>query len=138
MASYPAVACYDGGMRMLGILGSTGLLLGVALGAFAAHGLKQHLSESAMNTFETGVRYQMYHSLAILIAALFSARTGNLFQTAGYFYVSGILLFSFSLYLLAWSGMKWLGAITPFGGLCFLAGHAILLYAFVKTGQPSL
>ena len=119
-------------MRVLGIIGSAGLFLGVALGAFAAHGLKQQLTESAMTTFETGVRYQMYHSLAILIAAFFTNRS-SLFQTAGYFYTAGILLFSFSLYLLAWSGMKWLGAITPFGGLCFLAGHALLLIAFVKA-----
>jgi uncharacterized membrane protein YgdD (TMEM256/DUF423 family) len=119
-------------MRILGMLGGFGLFLGVALGAFGAHGLKQQLSESAMNTFETGVRYQMYHSLAILIAALFSPRS-SLFQTAGYFYTAGILLFSFSLYLLAWSGVKWLGAITPFGGLCFLAGHVILIVAFFKT-----
>jgi uncharacterized membrane protein YgdD (TMEM256/DUF423 family) len=118
-------------VRILGILGSTGLFLGVALGAFAAHALKAQWSESALNTFETGVRYQMYHSLALLLAALFGDRS-NLFQTAGYLYAAGIVLFSFSLYVLAWSGIKWIGAITPFGGLCFLAGHAILLVAFLK------
>jgi uncharacterized membrane protein YgdD (TMEM256/DUF423 family) len=118
-------------MRILGIIGSVGLFLGVAFGAFAAHALRSQLTESALNTFETGVRYQMYHSLAILIAALFTDRS-SLFQTAGYFYTAGIILFSFSLYLLAWSGVKWIGAITPFGGLCFLAGHIILLLAFWK------
>ncbi|MCI0411355.1 DUF423 domain-containing protein [bacterium] len=119
-------------MRMLGIIGSLGLFLGVALGAFGAHALRAQLTESALSTFETGVRYQMYHSLAILIAAFFADRS-TLFQTAGYLYTAGIVLFSFSLYLLAWSGMKWLGAITPFGGLCFLAGHALLLTGFWKS-----
>lgn len=119
-------------MRILGITGSLGLFLGVALGAFAAHALKSHLSESALNTFETGVRYQMYHSIAILIVALLPERSTH-FQTAGYLYAAGILLFSFSLYVLAWTGIKWLGAITPFGGLCFLAGHVFLLIAFLRS-----
>jgi len=119
-------------MRMLGVIGSLGLFLGVALGAFGAHALRSQLTESALNTFETGVRYQMYHSLAILVTAFFVDRS-SLFQTAGYLYTAGIVLFSFSLYLLAWTGMKWLGAITPFGGLCFLAGHLILLFAFCKS-----
>ena len=118
-------------MRILGILGSSGLLLGVALGAFAAHALKTQLSESALNAFETGVRYQMYHSLAILVAALLSER-GSMFQSAGYLYAAGIVLFSFSLYVLAWSGIKWMGAITPLGGLCFLAGHLLMLVGFLK------
>jgi uncharacterized membrane protein YgdD (TMEM256/DUF423 family) len=123
---------YDSAMRILGIIGSLGLFLAVGLGAFGAHALRSQLTESALNTFETGVRYQMYHSLAILIAALFVDR--NIwFQTAGYFYTAGIVLFSFSLYVLAWSGIKWFGAITPFGGLCFLAGHLILLFAFWKS-----
>jgi uncharacterized membrane protein YgdD (TMEM256/DUF423 family) len=123
---------YDSAMRILGIIGSLGLFLGVGLGAFGAHALRSQLTESALNTFETGVRYQMYHSLAILIAALFVYRN-SCFQTAGYFYTAGIVLFSFSLYVLAWSGLKWLGAITPLGGLCFLAGHLILLFAFWKS-----
>ena len=126
---------YDNDVRILGILGSAGLLLGVALGAFGAHALKSKLTESALNTFEIGVRYQMYHSLAILFAALFSERSG-LFQTAGYLYAAGILLFSFSLYVLAFTGIKWLGAITPLGGLCFLAGHALLLIAFLRGFAP--
>jgi uncharacterized membrane protein YgdD (TMEM256/DUF423 family) len=93
--------------------------------------LKSKLSDAAMNTFEIGVRYQMYHSLAILLAALLAERSSS-FQTAGYFYAAGIVFFSFSLYILALTGMKWLGAITPLGGLCFLAGHALLLVPFVR------
>ena len=119
-------------MRLLGMIGAVGLFLSVALGAFAAHALKSQLTESALNTFETGVRYQMVHSLAILLAAFLSER-GQLFQTAGYFYTAGIVLFSFSLYILAWSGIRWLGAITPIGGLCFLAGHLLLFVAFWKS-----
>ena len=116
-------------MRLLGLLGSIGLFLGVALGAFGAHALKAQLSETALNTFETGVRYQMYHSFAILIAAYFVDR-GSLFQTAGILYACGILLFSFSLYVLALTGIKWFGAITPIGGLCFLAGHLLMVLQF--------
>jgi len=118
-------------MRMLGILGSLFLLLGVALGAFTAHALKAHFTEATLTTFETGVRYQMYHSMALLLAATLSQK-GNLFQTAGFLYVAGIILFSFSLYALAWTGVRWLGAITPLGGLCFLAGHLVMLIAFWK------
>jgi len=118
-------------MRLLGVLGASGLLLGVAFGAFAAHFLRQNLSESMQQVFETGVRYQIYHSLAILIAAILSQK-GSIFFTAGLFYAAGILLFSFSLYLLALSGIKWLGAITPFGGVCFLVGHAVLLIGFLR------
>jgi uncharacterized membrane protein YgdD (TMEM256/DUF423 family) len=118
-------------MRILGILGSLGLLSGVALGAFAAHALSSRLSASALATFETGVRYQMYHSLAILLAALISQRV-PIFQTAGTLYAVGILLFSCSLYLLAFTGIKWFGAITPLGGLAFLAGHAVMLFGFFR------
>jgi uncharacterized membrane protein YgdD (TMEM256/DUF423 family) len=118
-------------MRLLGILGASGLLIGVALGAFAAHMLRGTLSESMQHTFETGVRYQIYHSLAILITALF-AEKGSMFSTAGLFYAVGIVLFSFSLYALALSGIKWIGAITPLGGLCFLTGHLLLFIAFLR------
>ncbi|HSP05574.1 MAG TPA: DUF423 domain-containing protein [Acidobacteriota bacterium] len=120
-------------MKMLGLIGSAGLFLSVALGAFGAHALRDHLSERMLAVFETGVRYQMFHSLAILAAAILVERN-PLFQTAGLFYTAGIFLFSFSLYFLAVTEIRWLGAITPFGGLCFLAGHAVMFYAFLKTG----
>ena len=119
-------------MKLLGLIGSAGLFLGVALGAFGAHALRDHLSERMQSVFETGVRYQMYHSLAILAAALLLPRH-PLFQTAGYFYAAGIVLFSFSLYLLAVTEIRILGAITPIGGLCFLAGHALMFFAFLKS-----
>lgn len=118
-------------MKFLGVLGSIGLFLGVALGAFAAHALKSQLSEPMLNTFDTGVRYQMYHSIAILIAAMFYERS-PLFHYAGIFYAIGIVLFSFSLYLLAITGVKSFGIITPLGGLNFLVGHILLLLGFLK------
>jgi uncharacterized membrane protein YgdD (TMEM256/DUF423 family) len=119
-------------MRLLGIIGSFGLFLGVALGAFGAHALRSHWTDSALAIFETGVRYQMYHSVAILIAAILVERS-PFFQAAGMLYSAGIVLFCFSLYLLAWSGIRWFGAITPLGGFCFLAGHLMLLIAFWKS-----
>jgi uncharacterized membrane protein YgdD (TMEM256/DUF423 family) len=118
-------------MKMLGILGSIGLFLGVALGAFAAHGLRSQIPEPMQNVFETGVRYQMFHSITILIAAFFYFRS-SLFHYAGILYAIGIVLFSFSLYLLAVTGTKWFGIITPLGGLNFLAGHLLLLIGFIK------
>lgn len=123
-------------MRMLGMIGAAGLLLGVALGAFGAHALRDRLPERMLEVFETGVRYQMYHSLAILAAALFTGRH-PLFMKAGVLYAAGIVLFSFSLYFLAITGIGWLGAITPFGGICFMAGHGVLLVAFLRSGKPS-
>src|SRR5262249_52976343 len=118
-------------MKLLGILGSAGLFLGVALGAFGAHALRERLSDPMMAVFETGVRYQLIHSLAILITAVLVERNQHFFH-AGILYAIGIFFFSFSLYFLAVTGIRWLGAITPIGGLSFLAGHALLLYAFIR------
>lgn len=102
--------------------------LGVAFGAFGAHGLKSRLSPEMLAVFETGVRYQMYHAFAILIVAAAIGRIGdaNLLVLAGWFFVAGILLFSGSLYALSLSGVGVLGAITPVGGLLFLIGWACL------------
>jgi len=100
---------------------------GVALGAFGAHALKGSLAPELLNTFESGVRYQLYHAFALCAAAWGWARwQGRLFGAAGWLFVAGILLFSGSLYLLAVTGTRWLGIITPFGGLAFLAGWACL------------
>lgn len=125
------VCCMLIAMKMFGIIGAAALFLGVALGAFAAHSLRQQLSEQMQAVFETGVRYQMYHALALLLIAMLAPRF-PFFAYAGYFYVAGIILFSFSLYALALSGIRWLGIITPVGGLSFLAGHLFLLAGFVK------
>jgi uncharacterized membrane protein YgdD (TMEM256/DUF423 family) len=106
--------------------------LAVALGAFASHALKDRLTERALEIFETGTRYQMYHALALLLVALFLSQspTGqSSLIAAGIAFVVGIALFSGSLYALAWSGIKWLGAITPLGGVAFLIGWGCLAIA---------
>ena len=111
-------------------LGALSGALAVALGAFAAHGLRSRLSADALATFETGARYQMYHALALLAVAWASARwPGPWARAAGWLFVAGTLLFSGSLYLLAVTGVRGLGAITPFGGLAFILGWLALVCA---------
>ena len=109
---------------------------GVALGAFAAHGLKSRLSADYLAIFQTGVHYQMLHALALFGVALLSAHLGGrLVGMAGGFFVVGILIFSGSLYLLTLTSTPVLGAITPIGGVCFLAGWLCLgLAAWKLTG----
>jgi uncharacterized membrane protein YgdD (TMEM256/DUF423 family) len=97
--------------------------LAVAIGAFAAHGLKARLSADNLSIFETGVRYQMYHALALLGVAYAAQRWGGgLPATAGVAFLVGMVLFSGSLYVLSISGVKVLGAVAPLGGLAFLTG----------------
>ncbi|HEY1306354.1 MAG TPA: DUF423 domain-containing protein [Vicinamibacterales bacterium] len=114
-------------------VGALAGFVGVALGAFGAHGLRTRLSAEMLTVFETGVRYQMYHALAILIVALAAARLdGWLIRSAGWLFTAGIVLFSGSLYALALSGVTALGAVTPLGGLAFLAGWAALVIASLR------
>ena len=114
------------------LLGAIAAFLGVALGAFGAHGLRGRLSPDMLAVFETAVRYQMYHALALVLTSLLMARmTGWLLSTAGVCFAAGIVLFSGSLYLLAFTGVTMFGAITPVGGLAFLAGWACLVLAAV-------
>jgi uncharacterized membrane protein YgdD (TMEM256/DUF423 family) len=104
-------------------------LLGVALGAFGAHALRSKLSPDMIAVFETGARYQMYHAFALFAAAwAWSRWRSKVFGVAGGLFVAGILLFSGSLYLLAFTGTKAFGAIAPVGGLAFLAGWLCLLW----------
>jgi len=111
-------------------LGALSAGLAVALGAFAAHGLRGRLSPEALATFETGARYHMYHALALLAVAWASARwPGGATSAAGWLFVAGTVLFSGSLYLLAVTGVRALGAITPLGGLAFIAGWIALAWA---------
>ena len=106
--------------------------LGVALGAFGAHGLRARLSPEMLAVFETGVRYHLVHAVALLaLAGLMNRLNGWLVTTAGWLFVAGIVLFSGSLYLLALTGVTILGAITPLGGLAFLAGWACLAFAAI-------
>jgi uncharacterized membrane protein YgdD (TMEM256/DUF423 family) len=110
------------------LIGSLGGFLGVALGAFAAHGLRARLTPEMLTVFETGVRYHMYHVLAILAtsAAIGHLGAARLLTAAGWLFTAGIVLFSGSLYALALTGVSTLGAITPIGGLAFLGGWACL------------
>jgi uncharacterized membrane protein YgdD (TMEM256/DUF423 family) len=115
--------------------------LSVALGAFAAHGLKQVLPADAVAIFETGVRYQFYHAFALLaVAILYEKYPGALLQWAGNCFQLGIILFSGSLYALTalkaseTVGVSKLGLITPFGGLFFIAGWILMVIAFIKKG----
>lgn len=108
-------------------IGSLAGLLGVALGAFGAHGLKARLSPELLTIFETGVRYQMYHALALLgLGAAADRIPGRHGRIAGLSLTAGILIFSGSLYALALTGVRWLGAITPLGGVAFLIGWVAL------------
>jgi uncharacterized membrane protein YgdD (TMEM256/DUF423 family) len=114
------------------LLGSVAAFLAVTLGAFGAHGLRGRLGPDMLAVFETGVRYHMYHALAILLVGVMMGRmSGWLIQTAGWCFVAGILLFSGSLYALALSGVTILGAVTPLGGIAFLAGWACLAFAAI-------
>ncbi len=111
--------------------------LAVVLGAFAAHGLRPVLSEPMLATFETGARYQMYHALAIGLAAFaVRGRAARLANIAAALFLIGILLFSGSLFLLAFTGVTSLGMITPVGGLSFIAGWAALALAALKLESP--
>ena len=110
--------------------------LAVTLGAFAAHGLKQVLDSYYLGTFETAVRYQMYHASALLfvgVLAIVSKFSARWLRLAAVAFILGIGLFSGSLYLLALSGIRWLGAITPIGGLAFILGWLALLVAALKV-----
>ena len=111
------------------LLGAVMGFLGVTLGAFGAHALRARLTPEMLAVFETGVRYQMYHALAILAVAAVVGSGGNarLASVAGWCFAAGIVLFSGSLYALTLSGVGALGAITPIGGVFFLAGWACLV-----------
>ncbi|KPY98581.1 DUF423 domain-containing protein [Pseudomonas syringae] len=110
---------------------------GVALGAFAAHGLKERLSAEYLAVFHTGVLYQLIHALALLgVAILATHIPGRLITWAGFSFAVGILLFSGSLYALTLTGFSKLGIITPFGGLAFLFGWSMLGLAAWRLGSP--
>jgi uncharacterized membrane protein YgdD (TMEM256/DUF423 family) len=120
MSLWLAIAAINGG-------------LAVVSGAFAAHGLQGRLDAQALQTFETGARYHMYHALAIGLAALAmrDAAAGLATSAAGFF-LAGIFLFSGSLYLLALTGVRSFGLVTPFGGVCFLIGWGLLAFAATR------
>lgn len=122
-------------IRQFVLLGSCSAFLGVALGAFGAHSLKEKLTPEMLAVFEVGVRYQMYHALALFAVAWAIAHyPGANLAAPGWLFVAGTVIFSGSLYALALSGVRWLGAVTPVGGLCFLAGWALLAWGVWRSG----
>ena len=119
--------------RVFCALGALSAGLAVAAGAFGAHGLKARVSPEMLAVFETAARYQMYHALGLLAAAWAASRwpaagVGG----AGWLFVAGTVLFSGSLYLLALGAPRWLGAVTPIGGLCFIVGWALLAWGVAR------
>jgi uncharacterized membrane protein YgdD (TMEM256/DUF423 family) len=115
-------------------LGSISGALAVLIGAFGAHGLKDKLCDQMLAVYKTGVEYHFYHTLALLGIGLLSLHYKSALLTAsGWSMVAGIILFSGSLYALSISGVKILGAITPIGGLFFIAGWVLLVLAVIKA-----
>lgn len=116
--------------KLFGVAGAISGLIGVAAGAFGAHALRNRLSPDLLAVFETGARYQMYHALALL-AVSWAVSRWALPQAAwaGWLFLAGTVIFTGSLYMLSLTGARWLGAITPLGGLAFLLGWACLAWA---------
>ncbi len=125
--------------RRLVVFGAVFAFLGVALGAFGAHALKDRLSSDMLAVWQTGVFYEQVHSLGVILAGLLFAQFKQpLIRTAGLLFLAGILVFSGSLYALALSGVRVLGAITPFGGVCFLAGWACFAVGASKAAPSGV
>ena len=115
------------------IAGAVSAFIGVAGGAFGAHALKSRLDPNLLAVFEVGIRYQMYHAFALIATGWIVSRwPGSAASAAGVLFIVGTLLFSGSLYLLSLTGIRWLGAITPVGGLTWLAAWACLAWAVAK------
>jgi len=119
--------------RLFVMLGAFSGAIGVAAGAFGAHALRARLEPRMLEVFETGARYQMYHAVALIGAAWVVSRwPGSLANASGWLFLAGTLLFSGSLYAMALTDVRALGAITPIGGVCFIAGWACLGIAAAK------
>jgi uncharacterized membrane protein YgdD (TMEM256/DUF423 family) len=116
------------------VLGAVSAAIAVAAGAFGAHGLRDKLEPSMLSAFETGARYQFFHALAMILVALANdRRPARGFPVAGVLFAVGTVLFSGSLYTLALTGVRAWGAVTPFGGLCFITGW--LVFAVASAGK---
>jgi uncharacterized membrane protein YgdD (TMEM256/DUF423 family) len=120
-------------------LGALSALIGVGMGAFGAHGLKATLSPEMLSVYQTGVSYQMWHALGLICIALLSQQVSEsrLLNWAGYLMFAGILLFSGSLYLLALLNLKWLGMITPLGGVSFIMAWVLIAIFAAKKQHDS-
>jgi len=119
--------------KTFALAGAISAFIAVGAGAFGAHALRGRITPDLLAVFETGARYQMYHALALFAVAWASNHwTGSPVRVAGWLFIGGTVLFSGSLYLLSLTGIRWLGAITPFGGLMFLTGWAALAIAVAR------
>ncbi|MEL7237759.1 MAG: DUF423 domain-containing protein [Planctomycetota bacterium] len=119
-------------LLIAGLLGLTAVLAGT----FGAHGLEGRVEEDLLPTFEVGVRYHAYHALAVLACCGFIERLGKGGKWAVTFFVIGTIIFAGTLYLLTLTGQRWLGAITPIGGVCLLAGWASLAITALRAKTP--
>jgi uncharacterized membrane protein YgdD (TMEM256/DUF423 family) len=116
--------------------GAFNAFIAVAAGAFAAHGLKNVLSSDYLAVFRTAADYQMMHGIGLILIGVLNKQSANRRNmTAALFMLSGIILFSGSLYVLATTGIKWLGMITPFGGACFLIAWLILAFNYLRNRE---
>jgi uncharacterized membrane protein YgdD (TMEM256/DUF423 family) len=117
--------------RQLTVLAALNMIVAVGAGAFGAHGLKRIVDANLLAIWHTGVQYHLVHALGLFAVALLAARHGasGLLGTAGLVMFAGIVLFSGSLYLLTLTGARWLGAVTPIGGVAFLAAWAMVAWA---------
>jgi uncharacterized membrane protein YgdD (TMEM256/DUF423 family) len=122
-------------MRVGAVLGG----LGVIMGAFGAHGLKEYMNERSLEVFETAAKYQMYHAMALLAVGLLAlhGRSGLMLNLAGWSFLAGTLIFSGTLYALSLSGIRWLGAITPIGGVGLILGWFALAIAAGSSGKTT-
>jgi uncharacterized membrane protein YgdD (TMEM256/DUF423 family) len=119
--------------RLFLTIGALSAGLSVAAGAFGAHALRDKVEPRLLEVFETGARYQMYHALALIAVGLVASRwPSSLVTSAGWLFVAGTLFFTGSLYAMTFTGVRALGAITPIGGVCFIAGWACLALAASK------
>ncbi|MBL0170042.1 MAG: DUF423 domain-containing protein [Gemmatimonadaceae bacterium] len=116
--------------RLFLTTGALSAAISVAAGAFGAHALRDKVEPRLLEVFETGARYQMYHALALIAVGLVASRwPSSLLTTAGWLFVAGTLFFTGSLYAMTFTGIRALGAITPIGGVCFIAGWVCLAVA---------
>ncbi len=121
--------------RVFAVAGAALAFIGVAAGAFGAHALRAHVAPDQLAVFETGVRYHLFHALALFAAAWVNGQwPGRAARASGWLFIAGIVIFSGSLYLLVLTGQRALGAITPVGGLCQLAGWLALAWAAWRGG----
>ena len=122
--------------RLCLVVASVSGAIAVMMGAFTAHALKDILSSQLMAVMQTGVQYQFYHSLALLLVGiLLQQQATALLKLSATLFLAGIVLFCGSLYLLAFSGVHWLGIVTPVGGLAFIAGWLILAWNFITLNK---